>query len=118
MATAAASATAASHFAANRFVTARLLLSLRRRRIVATRGTGKYGAAVRKLGDADVAGLRAVLRHEALNRDRVAVFQRILAPAVPRQGIGSAPFALPRLHSSLGVLHIQVHPDMWIHPLE
>src|SRR5439155_10835307 len=63
-------------------------LLLRRRRIVAARRSGKHAAAVGHLDRPRVAGLRAVLRKHAVDRDRVADFQGIRAPAISRQRVG------------------------------
>src|SRR5712692_4792904 len=68
-------ASAASRLAAKCVFTERLLLLLWRRWIVATRGTGKYAPAVRKLYRARVAGLRAILRQHAVDGDLVARLQ-------------------------------------------
>src|SRR5438034_8008743 len=99
----------------------RVLLSLGwlwRRWIVATRGTGKYAPAIRKLDQTGVARLRAVLRQHAIDGDLVARLQGVAAPAVPRQRIRRTALALPVLQAPLSVLHIQINPDVGIRPLE
>src|SRR5437870_1127816 len=97
---------------------ARILLWLWRRGGIASRRTGEDVPAIGKLDEARVAGLRAVLGQHTLDGDLVAGLQGVHTPTVSRQGVGRPTFALPGLHASLLVLHIQVNPDVRIGPLE
>src|SRR5262245_37006487 len=94
------------------------LLALRGRRIVAARGSGKDTAAVRELDRPRVAGMRSILRERAVDLDRIADLQRIRSPAVARQRVRRSALALPRLHGAAIVFHVEVHPNVWIGPLD
>src|SRR5262245_16823202 len=88
------------------------------RRRLGVGGTGEHAAAIRKLDDARVTGLRSVLREEALDDDIVAGFERVVAPAVASERVGRAAFALPVLRRALLVLHVEIDPDVRILPFE
>src|SRR4051812_13207382 len=97
-------------------LTARLLL--RRRRRVRHHRAGEHAAAVGHRDRAHVAGLRSVFRHEAVDGDRLIDLERITRPAVARERVRRAPFALPRLYRALRVLHVEVDPDVRVAPLD
>src|SRR6185312_6338748 len=78
----------------------------------------KDALAVGHLYGTRVAGLRAILGEPAIERNQIASLERIFAPAGPGECVGRAAFALPLDHVARGVLHIEVHPDVRVGPLD
>src|SRR5690606_33755139 len=65
-----------------------------------------------------VAGIGAVLREIALDRERRAEPQGLAGPALARQRVRRAAFALPRRHRAVLALHVEVDPDVRVAPFD
>src|SRR5262245_10566884 len=89
---------------------------LRLRWIVAAGRAGEHAPAVGQFHQARVARLGSILRQHTVDGDLIAGLQRLLAPAVPRQRVRRAALTLPRLDLALVGLHLEVHPDVRVHP--
>src|SRR5688572_12462801 len=82
----------------------------------ALRRSRKHPFSIRQLDCPGITSIGSILRPRTLNGDLVALFQRILLPALPRQHVRTSHLALPFSDSTFLVLSLEVNPDMRIRP--
>jgi hypothetical protein len=54
----------------------------------------------------------------AVDRDLGARSERLLREPAPEEYVGCAPLDRPRLHFAVGLLHVDVNPDVRVHPFD